>query len=187
MPPAARGRKLECGQCGVSYRSTYRGRRPLCFSCQERAAEKNSLQTSSPPDTSFSKLPMDVLRSLVPYLLVGRIACVRMPESYSWALPAHAKRDRQIPCNAFLLHVFEKAWVPTIRIKLVCKALYRVVILSTSTWRTYCNHERSAFTRLQRSSMRTNSYHETLKRLQRSALQISTMSINEDTREWYLT
>ena len=70
---------------------------------------------------------MDVLRSLVPYLLVGRIACVRMPESYSWALPAHAKRDRQIPCNAFLLHVFEKAWVPTLRIKLVCKALYRVV------------------------------------------------------------
>eukprot|EP00966_Prymnesium_polylepis_P238186 5508467-Prymnesium_polylepis.1 len=55
MPPAARGRKLKCGQCEAGYRSTFRGRHPLCFSCQERAKEQNSLQTLSCLSTSCQK------------------------------------------------------------------------------------------------------------------------------------
>jgi len=133
MASSATGRKLECGQCGASYRSTYRGRRPLCWSCQRQRAKENNLQMSSSPSTSFTNLPNDVLCSLVPYLLKGRSARDLMPESYSWARSAHPNQDRppqvgQLPPHVGeLVYVFENAVVPTLRIKLVCKALNSAV------------------------------------------------------------
>ena len=126
MPPAVRSRKLECGHCGAHYRSTYRGRRPLCQSCQECSKRTNSLQMSSSPDTSFGKLPMDVLCSLMPHLLVGPSSIRLRAESFGWAQVLNRDRHCQFP-HCAVPHVFEKAWVPTIRIKLVCKTLHRAV------------------------------------------------------------
>ena len=133
MPPAApaRGRNLECSKCAARYRSSYRGRRPLCQSC--RANETN--EKMSPQSTSLSELPTDVLCNLLPYLLMGRFD-LRQPDSYCWAQPVAVLRLRGFVALHFcrkwiesFRNVIECAWLPTIRIKLVCKALYKAVNL----------------------------------------------------------
>eukprot|EP00316_Scyphosphaera_apsteinii_P012849 CAMPEP_0119300986 /NCGR_PEP_ID=MMETSP1333-20130426/2866_1 /TAXON_ID=418940 /ORGANISM="Scyphosphaera apsteinii, Strain RCC1455" /LENGTH=225 /DNA_ID=CAMNT_0007302949 /DNA_START=69 /DNA_END=749 /DNA_ORIENTATION=+ len=125
MTPSARGRKLKCGQCGASYRSTYHGRRPLCWLCQRQRVKENNLLSS--PSTSFTKLPIDVLHSIVPYLLVGRSERGFLPDSYCWKRSAHANQDRQPPQVGELVYVFENAREPTVCMKLVCKALNSAV------------------------------------------------------------
>ena len=76
----------------------------------------------------FSELPEDVLRHLVPYLLVGRRVCGVMPKSYYWVQAAqHASCHRKLPRSVELVPAFENAWAPTLRTKLVCKELCRAV------------------------------------------------------------
>jgi len=106
-----------CGACGLRYRSSYRGQKPLCRGCQSRGGERSL----------FSELPPDVLYVLIPRLL---LCPVRVTESLldngtrkqlihpSWS----AMGARHI-ISADVAPVLEVSVLPLLRIKLICKAL----------------------------------------------------------------
>ena len=155
IPMPRGGRRLECRSCGASYRAAYRGRYALCRSCQvARDQDESELQqTSSQSITSLSNLPVDVLCSLVPYCLASRMQfdvfnselrdfyCEEYCWEYCWARSAV---DDHFDLSRFsrLQHVVEHAWLPTLRIKLVCKALNAAVSMrmtSLTQPRDACN------------------------------------------------
>jgi hypothetical protein len=75
--------------------------------------------------TSFSQLPWDVLNTMVPHLLRCRMSYnIAYPEHYYWAINAHqllATRHKPIA------NVIERAWLPVLRTRLVCKSLHGAV------------------------------------------------------------
>ena len=115
----------------MNYRSIYRGRRPLCKVCRTAVKDESKLQASttrSQLPTSFSQLPLDVLDSLVPLLLMRR-----MPAGpYEWAVSTFME-DLLLSFNMGpnirddIGYVARYAWLPVLRIKLVCKSLHRAV------------------------------------------------------------
>ena len=137
-------RSLECTACGMNYRTRYRGRCPLCRTCQ--SARVQELHTAS-----WIQLPEDVLESIARHLLRG------MPYGpFEWAAPQHWIRPH---FNGFLrtgrpsvlrgidghneivyvhgskppermkpiVNIWMFACLPILRIKLVCKSLQRAV------------------------------------------------------------
>ena len=125
-------RMLECSQCGMNYSTIYRGRRPLCKACRSaHFKDEQQPQASIMCSTSFSQLPTDVLDSLVPHLLMRRMPA----QPYEWAVSTFME-DMLLCKNLPLSHrpnwrevryVARYAWLPTLRIKLVCKSLQRAV------------------------------------------------------------
>mmetsp|Transcript_73341 Transcript_73341/g.122498 ORF Transcript_73341/g.122498 Transcript_73341/m.122498 type:complete len:138 (+) Transcript_73341:191-604(+) len=87
----------------------------------------------SSQNTSLSELPTDVLCNLVPYLLMGRFDLTILishanEDSYYWATAGTRGQIRLNLCRMWMCrNVIECAWLPTLRIKLVCKALYSAV------------------------------------------------------------
>ena len=114
-------RKRQCGRCGLNFRTTYRGKRPLCKACR---AFGNDAQQK----ISLVKLPSDVLHCLVPYFLLCAGPQDRDPKFRKgcpfWLSPRVTFDDVVEPNDRFYPAIIERAWMPLLRIKLICKDLH---------------------------------------------------------------
>ena len=128
-------RTLECSECGMDYKTIYRGRRPLCKTCRSvHVKDEHKLLASTTCSMHFTQLPMDVLVSLVPHLLMGHMPA----EPYEWAVSTFMEDmllSEMLPSshcpNTNWRHdvgyVARYAWLPALRIRLVCKVLHCAV------------------------------------------------------------
>ena len=121
-PQRRAGAQHSCNGCGLYLSGSWMPDFPqFCLACH---AIRKKPQTSSSA-TSLCQLPSDLLRLLVPHILRGKVHFnAAYAEAYMWATTAdslRAVRHRRVA------NVIEKAWLPMLRAKLVCKTLRNAV------------------------------------------------------------
>ena len=115
--PQRRG-SLRCWNCGLYLSGAWVPDFPQC--CLTCHANRRKPQTSS-SKTLLSQLPSDVLRLIVPHLLLGVVRYnAAYPECYMWATTADSLRAVK---HRAVTMVIQSAWLPMLRTKLICKAL----------------------------------------------------------------